>query len=224
MVRIVRPVLERPLDDHHPREAELLAQPHDRWGDDAEVLGDQRQLAELGLGGPEDLSARAGAPAAALRSSVPRRNRPVGDEAAEVVNACQVDELEGTAEALGPPAVVRRPVDAPVVQRIAPVLAGAGEIVGRRACDLAPAEELRVREVLSASLRDVDRDVAEDAHLALAGVVAQRVPLPPEAHLIGERALTGERGPVAGPEGVPRDELLDVGGGHACTRLGKQRG
>ena len=51
VLEAVRPVrvvgIEAPLHDDHAREAELTAQPRHGGGDDAEVLGDDRQLAEL---------------------------------------------------------------------------------------------------------------------------------------------------------------------------------
>ena len=126
------------------------------------------------------------------------------------------------AETLDPPAVAGRAVRAPVVERIAPVLTGCRVTVRRRAGDLARAEELGVREMLGASRRDVDRDVAEDADAAFACVVAQRDPFALEPNLVGERVLSREGRPVAGPERVARDEVLDVVGRHARARLGEQ--
>ena len=178
-----------------PGKPELLPQSDDRRRDHSEILGDERQLAELRLGGAEQLGTRACAPAAPLRGLVPGRDRPVRDEAAEMVDARHVDELEGAAQALDPPAVAGCAMRAPVVERIAPVLAALRQRVGRRARDLARAEELGVRDVLGASFGDVDRDVAEDAHAPLARVVAQRRPLALEANLVGERAASRRRPP-----------------------------
>ena len=90
-------------------------------------------------------------PPARCGGLVPGRDRPVRDEAAEVVDARHVDELEGAAQPLDPPAVAGRAMRAPVVERIAPVLAARRQRVGRRARDLAALEELRVRDVLGAS-------------------------------------------------------------------------
>ena len=82
-------------------------------------------------------------PASARRGRVPRRDRPVRDEAAEVVDAREVDELEDAPEALDPPVVAGRAVHRPVVERVAPALAVRAQRVGRRAGDLAAREELR---------------------------------------------------------------------------------
>ena len=68
----------------------------------------------------EQVEARPGPPAAVLRGLVVLGDRPVGDEAAEVVDAAYVDEFERAAEALAPPAVAGRAVRGPVVERIPP--------------------------------------------------------------------------------------------------------
>ena len=116
------------------------------------------------------------------------------------------------AEALDPPAVAGRAVRAPVVERVAPVLAVRAQRVGRRAGDLAVREELRPRRDVGARVGDVDRDVADQPDAALARVGAQRLPLALEAHLVGERARAGEARPVADPVRVARDEVLDLVG------------
>ena len=92
-----------------PGQPELVAQPLDRRRDHAEVLGDQRQLAELA---PRPRRrARGPGPRRQLPSSAvsrAARHRPVRDEAAEVVDPRRVDELERAPEALDPPAVAGR--------------------------------------------------------------------------------------------------------------------
>ncbi len=125
----------------------------DRRRDVAEILGDQRQVAELALDRAEELGAGSRPPVSALRRRVPRRNRPVGDEAAEVVDAAEVDELERAPETLAPPVEAGRAVDGPVVQRVPPALAGRAQRVGRRAGDLAAGEQLRPAVVIGAACR-----------------------------------------------------------------------
>src|SRR5204862_7278333 len=124
-------------------QAELVAEPEHGRRDVAEVFRDQLQLPQLGLGGAERLRPRTAAPAAVPCRFVALRDRPVGDEAAEVVDPRRIDELERAPEPLDPPAVALDTVRVPVVERVAPVLAGASERVGRRAGDLARPEELR---------------------------------------------------------------------------------
>ena len=114
---------EGPVEHDHARQAELVPQPVDGRRDATEVLRDQRQPPELALDGAEELRARTGPPAAVLGRPVPLRDRPVGDEAAEVVDAAEVDELERAAEALAPPAVARR-AGAPASRRAGSPRAG----------------------------------------------------------------------------------------------------
>ena len=62
-VRVRLRPAERPEQDDHPGEAELVAQRLDVRGDHAEVLGDHGQRAELPLCGAEHRVAGAGQPA-----------------------------------------------------------------------------------------------------------------------------------------------------------------
>ena len=85
-VRVVGRAAEGPEQDHHAREAELVAKLADVGRDHPEILGDHRQLAELVLGGTEDGGPGATLPVTLTRRRRGRRNRPVADEAAEVVD------------------------------------------------------------------------------------------------------------------------------------------
>src|SRR5438270_665387 len=98
-----------------------------------------------------------------MRASLPR---PSTSCAGMIASA--VDELEGAAEALDPPAVARRAVRMPCVERIAPVLAEPIQRIRRRTRDLASLEQLGMRDVLGAAGRDVDRHVPDQPHAALA--------------------------------------------------------
>ena len=182
--------VEAELHDDHPREAERAAQALDRLGDDAEVLGDQRQRAELARGGVEDGPPGAAAPAPAARVGRALGHRPVGDEAAEMIDPGDIEERERASQALGPPAVAALLQRRPVIQRVAPQLAAIAVGVGRRARDVAGAKQLRPSAVVGAAGRDVDRDVADQPHAARDGVGAQRAPLAGEADLVGDRAAT----------------------------------
>ena len=100
-----------------------------------------------------------------------RGHRPVRDEAAEVVDALQVGELGGTPQALDPPAVALAAQRAPVVERIAP------ELAGRRSSASGGAPATKPRWKSSGCARwsalrgaDVERDVADQPHAALARV------------------------------------------------------
>ena len=157
-----------------PGKPTIAAQPRHRGRDDAEILGDDRQLAELARGRVEDRLARPAHPAPAARILRVRRHRPVRDEAAEVVDPRDVEQGERPAQTLGPPRVARALQRGPVVQRVAPQLALVGERVGRHARDDAVAKERRPCAVVGAAGRDVDRHVADEADPALVRVRAQR--------------------------------------------------
>ena len=206
-----RGAAERPLQDDDAGQARArLRRRTTGRRDQAEILRDERQVAERAARRVERLGARTRTPAAARGGLVPPGIAQYATKPRKWSMPRHVDELERAPEALGPPAVVRRAVRAPVVERVAPVLPGRRVAVGRRARDLAFAEQLGMRDVLGAAGGDVDRHVAEDADAAITCVLAQRAPLALEANLVGERTLAGEGGPVAAPERVPGDELLDV--------------
>ena len=137
-------VVERVLHDPHPGRANLLPEAIDLRRDHTEILDDDRQVAELALDDAEEVVAGAGAPSSVPGQRFVRRDRPVRDEATEVVEAGQVEELEGPAEALDPPVVSLRGVRRPPVERVPPVLAVRVEVVGRCAGDPGRVEQLRM--------------------------------------------------------------------------------
>ncbi len=181
-----------------------VAQPLDRRGDHAEVLGDQRQRAPSSRrGGVEQRAARARA-----ASDPPRRvarvrgHRPVGDEAAEVVDPRQVEELERAPQPLDPPAIAAPLQRRPVVQRVAPQLALVG--VGVRAARrprTPVAEQLGVRAVVGAVRRDVDRRRRRYSRTPRSAAYARSAdPLALEAHLVGDaRRAAAKPLPVLDP-------------------------
>ena len=104
---------------------------------------------------------------------------PVGLEAAEVIEADDVVEGERAADAGDPPVEAALAQQAPLVERVAPALAGDGEVVGRDAGDadgvalLVELEELGVGPDVGAVVVDEDGDVAEDADVFGGAVLAQ---------------------------------------------------
>jgi hypothetical protein len=64
-VRVAPSTAEGPQEHHHPWKPQLIPQPVDRRSDVAEILGDQREVAELPLDRAEELGAGAGPPAPA---------------------------------------------------------------------------------------------------------------------------------------------------------------
>ena len=105
-MRVRRVAAEAELQHDHAGVAELVAQAHDGLGDHAEVLRDRPAAARARA------RRRGRAPRPARAASCPRPpscapagTAQYGDEATEVIDARQVDELERAAEALDPPAV-----------------------------------------------------------------------------------------------------------------------
>ena len=60
---------------------------------------------------------------------------PCRGESAEVIQAYHVDMREQGTQPIDPPAIAHIPQSLPVVNGIAPELAGGAEVVGRHACD-----------------------------------------------------------------------------------------
>src|SRR4051794_16109132 len=207
------------MEHEHARQAELGAQALYRRCDRAEVLRDQRHVAELVAYRVEQLAAGSAAPDALARRPVPGFDGPVGDEAAEVVDSRRVDELERAPKAFDPPAVAGGALDVPVVERVAPQLAARAPVVGRHPRDDALLEELRPPLMVGPAGRHVDRQVADQPHAARTRIRAQRSPLALEADLRRERALARERRPRTRPERVPRHEALDLFARNVRVRL-----
>ncbi len=156
------------------------------------------------------------------------RHLPVGGEAAEVVDAHEVGELEAAAQAVDPPAVAVLRHAVPAVERVAPALAGGAEVVGRHAGDVArPAalvevEQLLMRPHVGAVVRDVDRQVAEQADTAPRGGAAQLPPLGEEEELHeAVVARLGQAARRAPPRAPPR---RDGRAARATRTKGRRRG
>src|SRR5262249_52486964 len=155
-----------------------------------------RKVADLALEAREQRRARTAPPRSFTGAAMARRNCPVRDEAAKVVDPHRVDQLERAAEALDPPAVAVACHHCPVVDRIPPTLSRRAPVVGRDTGDEAPPEQLRSGPMIGASAGDSERKVAEDPDAAVTRVCVHGVPLALEANLIVDRALTRVRGPV----------------------------
>ena len=156
-------------------------------------------------------------PAARSRAAGARGHRPVGHEAAEVIDARQVGQLGGAPQALDPPAVAVAAQRAPVVERVAPELSGRAQGIGRGSRDEAALEDLGVGDVVGAAGADVERDVADQPDAARGRVAPQGAPLALEADLIGDRARAGEALPVVDPEGVRGAECGDFACAHRAS-------
>ena len=141
-------------------------------------------------------------------SRAPSGHRPVGQEAAEVIKARDVEELERAPQALHPPAIVPAPVGRPVIERIAPQLPHVAVCVGRGAGHQALHEQLGVPERGRRCSRQRRSGHLRSPHAASARVGAKRAPLPLKAHLVVDgpaprRALPVRRSRTSCARGLP---------------------
>ena len=154
-MRVVRSEAE--LEHRHAGEAELPAQLDHGGVDVAEVLGQHGQLAEIRLSCVEESAARARLPATGHRGLGVGGDGPVRGKPAEVVEADVVEQLEGPAQSLYPPAESVGGHDVPAVERVAPELPGRGIGVRWDARHRIAAEEVRPCPDVGAVGRDIDR-------------------------------------------------------------------
>ena len=180
---------EGELQHLHAGKAAGLAQRLHVGRDDAEVLGDQRQRAQRIARGLEQRGAGGFDPAAIDGGRAGCRNLPAGGKAAKVIDPHQVGAGQFMPQPRDPPGKAVALHRLPVVQRIAPALAGGREVVGRHAGHddrLARCIEPEQRLVCPAVGRvmgDEDRQVADQPHTARGGVLPQGLPLSLEAPL-----------------------------------------
>src|SRR6185436_13765777 len=89
-----------------------------------------------GFQGMKQIGAGPGNPAAGLGGFAAGGDGPIGLEAAEMIEADEIDLLKRGPQAVDPPGVAGLLVAVPGVERIAPELAGFGKVIGRYAGDV----------------------------------------------------------------------------------------
>jgi hypothetical protein len=97
---------EAELQDLHAGKADGMAQRVDVLGDEAEVFGDQRQVAERLTDRVEQRLAGTRHPTPVHGRLLGCRNLPVRGEAAKVIEADDVGQAQVGADARDPPAVI----------------------------------------------------------------------------------------------------------------------
>ena len=112
------------LQDAHAGHAEVFAQLVDLGGDEAEIFGDEGEVAEDLFEAIEEGLAGRFDPVAIDGGGLVGGDGPEGFEAAEVVEAEEVVERERAANARDPPVETALFQEGPLVKRIAPALAG----------------------------------------------------------------------------------------------------
>ena len=182
-------VIEAELEDAHAEEVELVAERDDVVGDEAEVFDDAGEVGQFLFEGFEEFCAGGGDPFSVGAVFGVGGDFPGGGEAAEVVDADDIAEAHGGAEAGDPPVVGVVLHGFPVVDGVAPVLAGGAEVVGRGAGVGAGAEvavefeEVGVGPDVGGIVGDEDGEVAEDLDGVGAGVFAEGGELAEEEEL-----------------------------------------
>ena len=228
---------EAELQDAHAGHAKVFAQLIDFFRDQAKVFGDEGEVAEDLLQSVEERVAWSLDPLAVDGGLFVGGDGPVRFEAAEVVKADFVVEGQRAANASDPPVEAVLLEQRPLVERIAPALAGCGEVIRRNARDadglkaVVKLEDLRMRPDIGAVVADKDGNIAEDANPALGAVSSQSRPLFVEEELNdlldGELASafvheTGEGvGLAAGELGGPLvpAEIVEAAAQHTVHRV-----
>src|SRR6185312_11191919 len=167
-IGVAAALCEAELQDPHAWHAEVFAQLVDFRSDEAEVFGDEGQVSEDLFEAIEECLARSFDPMTVHGGRLVSGDGPEGFEAAEVVEADEVVERERTTDARDPPVEAAFFKQAPLVKRVAPALAGCGEVIRRDAGDtggltlVVELEDLGVRPDVGGVVADEDGDVTED--------------------------------------------------------------
>tara|TARA_B100001121_G_scaffold301986_1_gene313974 strand:+ start:249 stop:698 length:450 start_codon:yes stop_codon:yes gene_type:complete len=124
---------ERPLENPHTGESEIIPKSIDGRGLDPQVLRDDRQPAKSLLEDFEKFPTWSRSPSPVSGGSFSERNMPESDEPKEVIEANGVESLKGLTESRCPPFPVLIPMSRPPVVGMSPELPITTEVVGRSA-------------------------------------------------------------------------------------------
>ena len=185
-IGVVGVAVKGELQNFHPREAGAAQKTQHAPVHLPEVLRDEGEFAERAFGRGKQLHARAAPPAAVLGRRGARLHLVIAVQPAEMVDADDVVQREGSADAADPPGVPFRRVRLPVVDGVAPKLAGRRKIIGRdarhppRGAVFVEFEQVRIRPHVRRIGRDVEGDVADEADAQPVDIGAQILPLAAE--------------------------------------------
>src|SRR6266498_87065 len=127
------------LQNLHARQVEAIAQINYVWSDHTEVFGDDRQrstfpVTECRVKCFEEILPWTRNPTSLLGSGTSERDFIIAREAAEMIEADNIYELQHGAESFQPPGILRLLVRAPLIKWIAPQLTGGREIIRWNTC------------------------------------------------------------------------------------------
>jgi hypothetical protein len=192
-VRVVGRTVERELQHDHTRQLEPIAQRTHLVGDQAQVLGDERDCTKLGTQRAEQGVGGAGPPLARAGGRRSGRHLPVRLERTEVIDTHEVEPGQLRLHTREPPAKAAAPHGVPIVEWIAPELTLGIEVVGRNAghalrlAARVEGKQLALPPNFDAVAIDVVRQVAEQKHALLVGVGLERSPLELEQVLVEQQ-------------------------------------
>src|SRR5215471_19860049 len=165
--------------------------------DQPQILGDERQRAQLARNGGEKLGARAGHPFAASRAHGSRRDVPGGGKSPKMVEPDHVDIRQQRTEAIKAPPVARCSDGVPVINRISPELSQRAEIIGRYSgneawpVSLIELEQSGIGPHVARIPGNVERQVADEAQAFAVRIFLETTALPAEQEL--RKAHLGDR-------------------------------
>ena len=120
----------------HTGKMEVLAQGIDFVGNNAQILGYDRKIFSQRLFDcGEKFHSGSLDPVSVDGSFFSVRNRPVGFETAEMINAQRVQDFQLILDTFNPPGESVCLMNLPVVERVAPELSGGRKIIRWYACD-----------------------------------------------------------------------------------------
>src|SRR5882762_890873 len=132
-IDILRVAAKRKLKNPHAGKVEIVAQRFNIGRNHAKVFGNNRQFTQLISDRCEQFSSRRFNPTATFRGLISARYFPTRSEAAKVIDAGDIEHLQGGVYSPDPPLEAVRKHLVPVVKWISPELTGSAEVIRRHA-------------------------------------------------------------------------------------------
>ena len=126
------PAIKSKLQNLHPRQAGICQQPAHLRRQNAEILGNKVHMIKPLGQNVHQIHTRPFDPLSAAGGGSAVRNRPITLKPPEMVDAHIIHLVKLMLYPVDPPTVALFFMFLPVVERIAPLLAGSAEIVGRK--------------------------------------------------------------------------------------------
>ena len=170
-------IIKSKLQHLHARESSLLHQLQHRRSQESKILRNDRKLAKLLLHCLKEAIARSLLPVAKLRSLVLCRNRIVGIKSTEMIHPHHIIQAEAVLHPRKPPGITGLLMALPAVERIAPQLTRCRKRIRRtssyrlRLTLRIKLEQFRMRPAVRAVHGHINRNIPDDLHAVLIGVM-----------------------------------------------------